>query len=955
MTYRASRLPVSLIAILSIATAQSAAAQVFINEIHYDNTGTDTGEAIEIAGAAGTDLTGWTIVLYNGSGGAAYGTEALSGVLTNQQGGLGTTVVNYPSNGLQNGSPDGIALVDDTGSVVQFLSYEGSFTAVGGAADGLVSTDIGVAEDSSTAVGDSLQLTGTGSAYADFTWAAPQPNTFCAVNTGQTFGDGSPGDGIDPCATGGGGDGEPSDAPLVINEIDYDQPGTDTAEFIEIENVSAVDVALAGVTVQLINGSNGTTYATFVLPDATLAPGAFFVICANPASTPHCDLDASPDTNLIQNGSPDAAEILRDGAVIDAVSYEGDVAGVVEGSGAGLEDPGSIPFVSISRYPDGVDTDRNNIDLSLRCATPGEPNSDATSGCSNPAPPVGPYEIYEIQGAGDASPFADQNVITDGNVVTAVGADGFTMQTPDERADADVNTSNGIFVFTGSTPTVSVGDLVNVTGAVTEYFGFTEFSGNPAVTITSAGLPLPTPVVFDADTPSPDPASPSCSIEYECYEGMYVVVPDGTVTGPNQYFSSDPIAEAFITAAPARTFREPGLEYPGMTGLPVWDGNPEVFELDPDRMGLANRIIPAGSSFSAAGVLGFEFGGYELWPTSLSVAEKTIPDPVRRRHLFETTVGSLNLYRLFDDVDDPPGTNAMGEPTDDTVVSTAEYQRRLQKFARYIVEDMRAPDILGVQEVESQKVLEDLAAAINAIDPRVRYDATVVEGNDIGGIDVGFLVRRWRVWVFSIEQLGADETYVNPEDGLPDLLHDRPPLLLRGWAGFTPLNVMVVHNRSLSGIETERVQAKRLAQAESIAQKVQDIQGRRGQGKLIVVGDFNAYEFSDGYVDAVGTIRGDFDPSESLLSGDDLVDPNLMDQVLSLPAAERYSFVFDGNAQVLDHALTTRSLDFRFRGMQYARGDADAAEGLINDDTTPLRSSDHDGLVLYIYTGPGWF
>ena len=153
MTNRSSRLSVSLFAILSFAIAQSAAAQVFINEIHYDNAGTDTGEAIEIAGAAGTDLTGWTIVLYNGSGGAAYGTQALSGILTNQQGGLGTTVVNYPSNGLQNGSPDGIALVDDTGSVVQFLSYEGSFTAVGGPADGLVSTDIGVAEDSSTAVG----------------------------------------------------------------------------------------------------------------------------------------------------------------------------------------------------------------------------------------------------------------------------------------------------------------------------------------------------------------------------------------------------------------------------------------------------------------------------------------------------------------------------------------------------------------------------------------------------------------------------------------------------------------------------------------------------------------------------------------------------------------------------------------------------------------------------------
>src|SRR5690606_1016541 len=87
---------------------------VFINEIHYDNTSTDAGEAIEIAGPAGTDLTGWSIVLYNGSGGAVYDTDALSGIIPNQQGGYGTVVLTYPANGIQNGAPDGIALVNGT-------------------------------------------------------------------------------------------------------------------------------------------------------------------------------------------------------------------------------------------------------------------------------------------------------------------------------------------------------------------------------------------------------------------------------------------------------------------------------------------------------------------------------------------------------------------------------------------------------------------------------------------------------------------------------------------------------------------------------------------------------------------------------------------------------------------------------------------------------------------------
>ena len=73
-----------------------------------------------------------------------------------------------------------------------------------------------------------------------------------------------------------------------------------------------------------------------------------------------------------------------------------------------------------------------------------------------------------------------------------------------------------------------------------------------------------------------------------------------------------------------------------------------------------------------------------------------------------------------------------------------------------------------------------------------------------------------------------------------------------------------------------------------------------------------------------------------------------MNQLMSLPEEERYSFIFRGNAQVLDHALTSASLDLRSRGMQYARGNADAAVDLVNDDTTSLRASDHDGLVLYV-------
>jgi len=161
------------------------AASIFINEIHYDNTSTDEGEAIEIAGPAGTNLMGWSIILYNGNGGASYGTINLSGIIPDQQNGLGT--LSFLKAGIQNGSPDGLALVDTMSNAVQFLSYEGSFVAVGGPANGLTSTDIGVSESSSTSSGDSLQLSGTGSILNDFSWMAAQANTFGSINTGQVF------------------------------------------------------------------------------------------------------------------------------------------------------------------------------------------------------------------------------------------------------------------------------------------------------------------------------------------------------------------------------------------------------------------------------------------------------------------------------------------------------------------------------------------------------------------------------------------------------------------------------------------------------------------------------------------------------------------------------------------------------------------------------------------------
>ncbi|MEP2651702.1 MAG: endonuclease [Paraglaciecola sp.] len=160
-------------------------ANVWINEIHYENSGTDQNEFVEIAGAANSNLAGWILVAYNGNDGSPYKTTLLSGTISNQQNGFGTLAFNI--SGLQNGASDGLALINNEGSVIQFLSYEGTLTATSGEAYGLTSIDINVNETSSTQIGNSLQLSGNGQSYRDFNWRVATPNTTGSFNNNQSF------------------------------------------------------------------------------------------------------------------------------------------------------------------------------------------------------------------------------------------------------------------------------------------------------------------------------------------------------------------------------------------------------------------------------------------------------------------------------------------------------------------------------------------------------------------------------------------------------------------------------------------------------------------------------------------------------------------------------------------------------------------------------------------------
>ncbi len=274
------------LALLLSASSGVAWGEVFINEIHYDdsNGAGDLNESVEVVATDGEDLTQYRIVLYNGSGGAQYDDDALpAGSLTACGAQVRFATITYPTNGLQNGPPDGIALVGPANAVVQFLSYEGSFTAVGGPADGLMSTDIGVSETNATPVGQSLQLSGSGSAYADFTWQAPAASTFTGCNTGQTF-------------------APPVDNPPTVVSTDPADAATDVAvgSLITINfNESIVVGNAAGITLDCGAGSlpftTGTSTSVLsITPDADLPFGATCAVALTPDSITDVDGTADP-------------------------------------------------------------------------------------------------------------------------------------------------------------------------------------------------------------------------------------------------------------------------------------------------------------------------------------------------------------------------------------------------------------------------------------------------------------------------------------------------------------------------------------------------------------------------------------------------------------------------------------------------------------------------------------
>ena len=341
---------------------------------------------------------------------------------------------------------------------------------------------------------------------------------------------------------------------------------------------------------------------------------------------------------------------------------------------------------------------------------------------------------------------------------------------------------------------------------------------------------------------------------------------------------------------------------------------------------------------------------------------RAVPDPAAG----EFTIASANMLRFYDDVNDVGG---------DVPLTTVAFEKRLDKASLAICDFMKAPDIVGMVEIENLRTLQLLADRLNATCARgPEYAAYLEEGNDGSKINIGFLVNTAevrpsvpRVQVVSVTQYGKDAVITNP-NASTSVMNDRPPLVLRavlnGSAGAgTPVTVIGNHLLSLIDINSnepgsnnypttgDRRRVKRASQAVFLADLVEQFQQANPQERIVLLGDFNAFEFNDGYVDVMGIITGQEAANDAVVEyAESPIGATLTNLTTLQPASGRYSFSFEGNAQTLDHIVVNQPLLAEFPGLrtEHARLNADFAVDNFADGSIPVRFSDHDPVVLYL-------
>jgi hypothetical protein len=763
--------------------------------------------------------------------------------------------------------------------------------------------------------------------------------------------------------------------------------GSSNNKALEIYNGTgaAIDLAAEKYVVQTYFNGNTTANSTINLT-GTVANGDVFVLAqssANPTILAQVDQTTSAswfngdDAIVLRNGG-------ASGTIVDAIGQVGVDPGTEWGSGltstadntlrrkisvtTGDTNPNDAFDPSVEW--DGFATDTFDGLGSYTTGGGGTPGSgggtpDGGGGTSPDNTTPGNIRIHDIQDAAQISPIAGQTVTRVPGIVTATRSNGFYLQDP--NPDTNDATSEGIFVFTSSAPGVSVGDSVLVSGTVSEFrpggsdgtnLSTTQIGGPTIITVSSGNeLPIATVLggggrtipntVIENDASGNvetsntfDPAQDGIDF-YESLEGMLVQVNNAVAVGPTNDFGEIPVLADNGENAGPRTARGGIVIQPG-------DFNPERIIVD-DAIVASEPKVNVSDTFngSITGVIDYSFGNFKLLNTA------PLPGVTSGGLTRETT-------NLTGDADQLTVATFNVENLDPGDGST-----KFSSLANAVVNNLKSPDIISLEEVQdnngptndsvvdANQTYQTLINAIAAEKGGPTYEYRQInpvddqDGGEPGGnIRVGFLFNPNRVdFVDRPGGTSTTNTTVNRGDFGPEVSaspgrlidtdisngdafnNSRKPLV--GEFLFNGETVFVIgnHFNSKGGDQplfgrfqppTLSSETQRLQQAEIVNNFVENILATDPNANVAVVGDLNDFQFS---------------PPIQTLEDDDL--NNLIE---TLPLNEQYTYVFEGNSQVLDHILVSDNL----------LGDAaEAAEIDVVHSNAEFADqvSDHDPLV----------
>jgi hypothetical protein len=486
------------------------------------------------------------------------------------------------------------------------------------------------------------------------------------------------------------------------------------------------------------------------------------------------------------------------------------------------------------------------------------------------------------------------------------------------------------------TQSISVGSVLTEFGDALKYTGMTTTATFYAVAPTTGTL--------------------TESTETETSTGQFWATLASNASTNNHIFRSAGIAgDEFIPATAPST-------------VAIWGGNPQRVLIDTTTFGGAAINVTVGQSISCTtgsnitvgatkgiGLIDYTLGYARLliFPTSVCTIGGTVATST------SATADSSHFHVGTLDLDHFYSTTAA--TTGSVAVTSAAYTRRLTKAALAIVDALGSPDILSLQEVQDLNTLNDLATAVNSLGSTT-YTPSLIQGNDSDSLNLGFLVKSATVLTDSVTQVEKTSTYTKASGGSATLW-ERPPLVLK--AEFVrvgknyPVTVIDAHLTSRDNIGDATlgpdIRAHRAAQATDLSALIQTYQDD-GQN-VILAGNLNSFEFSDGYVDVTGILDG----SPAATTAVTLYEPTsttspLTDFATQVTATSRYNYIERGNAEVLEHIMASAtvpdtstasaSLASYVSEVTQPHFTTDFHEVEANDSTTPAGLTPHDGFVV---------